>query len=306
VSALPQDEAGRSAGVHPAHRGSIHLEDGKVISQETWPGEQFVLRIAAPKCAAHALPGSFVHLTCDPDVPMRRPLSIQRVDAKEGWIEILYKIVGPGLRALSRRHAGDDISVLGPIGQPFRPDPKKPRALLVGGGVGIPPMIFLAEWMLEQPDKPWQPLVLMGSEIPFPFNARPSTILVPGMPAGSIAAHPLLDGWSVPSRLASKAGFPGCYDGFVTQLADEWLGSLDAAAKLEVEVFTCGPTPMLEAMAKVAAKHDVPCQVSLEEFMACAVGGCAGCTVKVATPDGPAMKRVCVDGPVFDSRAVFG
>ena len=71
-------------------------------------------------------------------------------------------------------------------------------------------------------------------------------------------------------------------------------------------MFSCGPTPMLEAMAKVAAKHDVPCQVSLEEFMACAVGGCAGCTVKVTTPDGPAMKRVCVDGPVFDARAVFG
>ena len=128
---------------------------------------------------------------------------------------------------------------------------------------------------------------------------------MPGIPAGSIAAMPLLDGWSVPSRLASKAGFAGCYDGFVTQLADEWLGSLDAAAKAEVEVFSCGPTPMLEAMAKVAAKHGVPCQVSLEEFMACAVGGCAGCTVKVMTPDGPAMKRVCVDGPVFDSRAVF-
>ena len=91
---------------------------------------------------------------------------------------------------------------------------------------------------------------------------------------------PLLDGWGVPSRLASKAGFPGCYDGFVTQLADEWLGSLDAAAKAEVEVFSCGPTPMLEAMAKVAVKHGVPCQVSLEEFMACAVGGCAGCTVR--------------------------
>ena len=305
MSALPQDEAGRSAGVHPAHRGSIYLEDAKVISQENWPGEQFVLRISAPKCAARALPGSFVHLTCDPDVPMRRPLSLQRVNAQEGWIEILYKIVGPGLRALSRRHAGDDISVLGPIGQPFRPDAKKPRALLVGGGVGIPPMIFLAEWMVDQPGKPWQPLVLMGSEIPFPFKARPSTILVPGIPAGSIAAHPLLDGWSVPSRLASRAGFPGCYDGFVTQLADEWLGTLDAASKREVEVFACGPTPMLEAMAKVAIKHDVPCQVSLEEFMACAVGGCAGCTVKVVTPDGLAMKRVCVDGPVFDSRAVF-
>jgi dihydroorotate dehydrogenase electron transfer subunit len=166
-------------------------------------------------------------------------------------------------------------------------------------------MVFLAEWMCEQPGKPWQPLVLMGSEIPFPFKTRPSTILVPGIPAGSIAAMPLLDGWSVPSRLASRAGFPGCYDGFVTQLADEWLGSLAAAGRAQVEVFACGPTPMLEAMAKVAVKHDVPCQVSLEEFMACAVGGCAGCTVRVATPEGPAMKRVCVDGPVFDSRAVF-
>ncbi len=310
MSALPQDEAGRGKGVHPAHRGSIFLEDGKVLSHETWPGDQFVLKLSAPRSAARALPGSFVHLTCDPDVPMRRPLSIQRVNATEGWIEILYKIVGPGLRALSMRRAGDDISVLGPIGQPFRPDPKRPRPLLVGGGVGIPPMVFLAEWMtapaIDGKAGPWKPLVLMGSEIPFPFKTRPSTILVPGMPAGTIGAHPLLDGWGVPSRLASKAGFAGCYDGFVTQLADEWLGSLDAVAKAEVEIFSCGPTPMLEAVHKVATKHGVPCQVSLEEFMACAVGGCAGCTVKVATPDGPAMKRVCVDGPVFDSRAVFG
>jgi len=301
---LPQDEAGRGHGVHPAHRGSIHLEDGKVVAQESWPGEQFVLRVSAPKCARLALPGSFVHLTCDPDVPMRRPLSIQRVNAAEGWIEILYKIVGPGLRALSRRRVGDAISVLGPIGQPFRPDRARPRSLLIGGGVGIPPMVFSGH-QSNGLGGPWKPLVLMGSEIPFPFKARPSTILVPGIPAGTIAAMPLLDGWGVPSRLATKAGYPGCYDGFVTQLADEWLGSLDASGRNEVEMFSCGPTPMLEAVAKVAARHDVPCQVSLEEFMACAVGGCAGCTVKVATPDGPAMKRVCVDGPVFDSRAVF-
>jgi dihydroorotate dehydrogenase electron transfer subunit len=303
--ALPHEEPGRSPGVHPAHRGSIFLEDGSVVAHETWPGDQYVLRLQAPKCAERALPGSFVHLTCDPDVPMRRPLSIQRVNATEGWIEILYKIVGPGLRSLSKRRVGDTMSVLGPIGQPFRPDPARPRSLLVGGGVGIPPMVFLAEWMSVR-GGPWKPLVLMGSEIPFPFKTRPSTILVPGIPAGAIAAMPLLDGWGVPSRLATKAGFAGCYDGFVTQFADEWLGSLAAQAKAEVEVFSCGPTPMLEAMAKVAVKHGVPCQVSLEEFMACAVGGCAGCTVMVATPDGPAMKRVCVDGPVFDSRAVFG
>ena len=306
MHALPHEEPGRGAGVHPAHRGSIFLEDGEILAHEEWPSDQFVLRVKAPKCAARALPGSFVHLTCDPDVPMRRPLSIQRANGAEGWIEILYKVLGSGLRALSRRRPGESLSVLGPIGQPFRPDPNRPRSLLVGGGVGIPPMVFLAEWMLQQPSAPWKPLVLMGSEVPFPFKARPSTILVTGIPAGSIAAMPLLDGWGVPSRLATKAGFAGCFDGFVTQLADEWLGALDSTAKSEVEIFSCGPTPMLEAVAEVAGKHGVPCQVSLEEFMACAVGGCAGCTVKVATPDGPAMKRVCVDGPVFDSRAVFG
>src|SRR4029434_10800944 len=136
-------------------------------------------------------------------------------------------------------------------------------------------------------------------------KTRPTTILVPAIPAGAIAAMPLLDGWSVPSRLASKAGYPGCYDGFVTQLADEWLGSLDATARAEVEVFSCGPTPMLEAMAKVAAKHGVPCQVSLEEFMACAVGGCAGCTVLVQTEGGPAMRRVWGDVPVSDAAPFF-
>ena len=113
---------------------------------------------------------------------------------------------------------------------------------------------------------------------------------------------PLLEEWGIASRLASRAGFPGCFDGFVTELADEWLRNPRAARELaEVEIFACGPTPMLEATAALARRHGVPCQVSLEEFMACAVGGCAGCTVLVRTPEGPAMKRVCVDGPVFDA-----
>jgi dihydroorotate dehydrogenase electron transfer subunit len=73
----------------------------------------------------------------------------------------------------------------------------------------------------------------------------------------------------------------------------------------EVEIFSCGPTPMLKAVAALAREFEVACQVSLEEFMACAVGGCAGCTVEVATPSGPAMKRVCVDGPVFDAYTIF-
>jgi len=287
------------------HRGTIFVEDAELLSQQEFPGQQFVIRLHAPKCAAAATPGSFAHLTVDPQVPMRRPLSIQRVDAKAGWVEILYKIVGPGLEALSKRPVGATVSVMGPIGNGFRPSPERPRTLLVGGGVGIPPMVFLAESLKDRTDAEWKPLVLMGSEIPFPFQTRPSTIIVPGIPEGVIACMPLLDGWDVPSRLATLAGFPGCFDGYVTDLAAAWLSSLDEPALAEVELFACGPTPMLQATARVARRFGVPCQVSLEEFMACAVGGCAGCAVPVVTDAGLAMKRVCVDGPVFDANAVY-
>jgi dihydroorotate dehydrogenase electron transfer subunit len=284
-------------------RGTIFLEQSRVLSQLAYDAEQFVLRLAAPKCAAAAQPGSFAHLTCDPTIPMRRPLSIMRADPAAGWIEILYKVVGPGLQALAARKAGDEVSVLGPIGKPFVPHPDRPRALLIGGGVGIPPMVFLADRLRTQ--RGYKPLVLMGSEVPFPFRTRPSATIVAGIPHGSIACMPLLEEWGVPSRLASKSDFPGCYPGFVTELAEEWLRSLGPAELAEVEIFACGPTPMLKATAALARRHGLPCQVSLEEFMACAVGGCAGCTVLVRTADGPAMKRVCVDGPVFDAYAVF-
>jgi dihydroorotate dehydrogenase electron transfer subunit len=287
------------------HRGTIFVEDAELLSQQEFAGRQFVIRLRAPKCAAAATPGSFAHLTCDPLLPMRRPLSIMRTDPAAGWIEILYKIVGPGLEALSKQPLGATLSVMGPIGQGFRPSPQRPKTLMIGGGVGIPPMVFLAESLKERNDAAWQPLVLMGSEIPFPFHTRPSTILLPGVPDGVIACMPLLDGWGVPSRLASLAGFAGCFEGYVTDLAAAWLSSLGAAALAEVELFACGPTPMLQATAKVARRFGVPCQVSLEEFMACAVGGCAGCAVPVVTESGLAMKRVCVDGPVFDANAVF-
>lgn len=287
------------------HRGTLFVEDAEVLAHEHFEADQHVIRLHAPKCAAKATPGSFVHLTCDPAIPMRRPLSIMRANPREGWIDILYKVVGHGLAALAGRQRGERVSTLGPIGRGFTVHPERPRTLLVGGGVGIPPMVFLAEALAADHANGWRPLVLMGSEVPFPFRARPSTILVPGVPDGTIACMPLLDGWGVPSRLASLAGFAGCYPGFVTQLAAEWLRSLAPEALAQVEVFACGPTPMLRACADVAREFGVPCQVSLEEFMACAVGGCAGCTVLVQTPRGPAMKRVCVDGPVFDAEAVF-
>jgi dihydroorotate dehydrogenase electron transfer subunit len=281
------------------------LEDGRVLSQRSFEDAQWMLRLQAPRCAARALPGSVVHLAGDEDAPMRRPLSIMRADVAEGWLEVLYQELDPGLAALARRRAGDPLSLLGPIGRGFVADPARPRPLLVGDGVGIAPLVFLAESLLDDRRAAWQPLVLVGAETPFPFRARPSTILVPGMPAGTIACMPLLDGWGVPSRLASRAGRPGCFDGGVTALADAWLGSLDAAARSEVQVFASGPRPMLEVTAALARRHALPCQVSLAETLACATGDCASCTVRIVTPEGPVVQRACVEGPVFDAAAVF-
>jgi len=294
-----------AAPAHRAHRGTIHVEDGLILQHTAAEARQYILRIAAPHTARLAAPGSFVHLRCDDALPMRRPLSIMRASAGAGWIEVLYKVVGAGTEALSRRRSGETLNLLGPIGQGFTPHPVRPRVLAIGGGVGIPPMVFLAERLATDRGTSWKPLVLMGSEIPFPFRARPSRMLVPAAPAEAIACMPLLDEWGVPSRLASGAGFAGCFNGHVTELAAHWLAALSDAERAEVEIFACGPTPMLAATAALARRFSLPCQVSLEEYMACAVGGCAGCAVEVHGPEGRAMKRVCVDGPVFEAQRVF-
>lgn len=284
------------------NRNTIFVEDGELLAVDEFPGEQFIMRIRSPKCAAAAKPGSFVHLTCDETLAMRRPLSIMRVE--DDCIDILYKIVGDGLRRLSNKQPGDSISVLGPIGQPFQPSAERPNTLLIGGGVGIPPMVFIADYLRQQGGN-WAPLAILGSELPFPFKLQSSTIKTPWVDEKIDATMPLLEGWGIPCRLATMAGFDACFDGYVTELADKWLSTLSVDELAKVEVFACGPTPMLKAVAALAEKYDLPCQVSLEEFMACAVGGCAGCAVKINTPDGEAMKRVCVDGPVFEASSVL-
>jgi dihydroorotate dehydrogenase electron transfer subunit len=282
---------------------SIFLEEAEILDHQSFAAEQHVLRLHAPECAKRARPGTFAHLRCDPLLPMRRPLSIMRANGRDAWIEILFKVVGTGTRLLSQKRPGDHVSLLGPIGRPFAPGASYVRPLLIGGGVGIPPMVFLADSL--RAERMMRPFAIFGSEVPFPFASRPSQHLIPGLPPEVIAACPLLDDWGVPNRLASRRGYPGCFEGHVTDLARTWLETLDSQTRSQVEIFACGPQPMLEATAALAKSHELPCQVSLEELMACGVGGCAGCVVPIRTPAGPAMKRVCVDGPVFDAYDVF-
>lgn len=284
------------------HRGTILVEDCEILAHEAHPAGQWILRIRAPRIAARAEPGSFVHVSCDPLLAMRRPMSLMRVDAGDGWADILYKEVGYGTRLLAGKRPGTRLSVIGPIGRPFEAIPGRSRALLLGGGVGIPPMVFLADRLRH--DRSVSPFVVMGSEVPFPFEMQESDIAVPGPATDTSATMPLLERWGVAARLASGAGFTGCHRGYVTDLARIWLDALSDDARGEVAVYACGPVSMLEACVDLAREYALPCRVSLEEYMACAAGGCAGCAVRVRTGEGRAMKRVCVDGPVFDGHTI--
>lgn len=261
------------------------------------------MRVSAPEAALRADPGSFAHIRCDAAIPLRRPLSIMRAERSSGWLEFLYKPVGAGLAALADRKPGETLSILAPIGQGFEPDPARPRILALGGGVGIPPIVFLAQKLREQAEL--ELIVLMGSEVPFPFDLTTPARTIAGIPESASQAIDLLERWGIVSRLASGAGLPGCFAGFVTELADRWLRASTPQELAKTQIIACGPEPMLHATADLAHEFDLPCQIAVEEFMACGVGGCAGCTLLVHEANGTAMKRVCVDGPVFDARAVY-
>lgn len=279
-------------------RGSLLVEDARVVRHEHHPGGQGRIELDAPGIARRARPGSFVHLRCDPLLPMRRPMSI--MGARDGRIEILYKVTGTGTRLLAGAGPGTSLSLLGPIGRPFAPDPSRPRKILVAGGVGLPPLLFLAETLVAGGHPAGDLALLYGSEEPFPFALHVGDG-PQGPRAGLLRTHAL----GIPTRLASRRlDRPGLHRGFVTELLAAELAALAPGARERVEVAACGPAAMLREVQRLLRFHGVKGELCLEEWMACAVGGCGGCTVSVRTPSGPAMKRVCVDGPVFAAETV--
>lgn len=282
------------------HRDTISVNDCQVLAHYQFEADQYIITLESKEIADSTRPGQFVHLSVSGMLAMRRPISVMSVDADNGTFDLLYKIVGEGTKQLADRKIGDVLSVIGPIGNGFELTDRK-IPLLIGGGVGMPPMIAIAQKIKD--NAYYNPYVILGSEVPFPFEASQSSLN--GFNSSKFYTMPLLEEWRVPCSLASLQDYEGVYKGYVTDLAREYLDSLSSSDLKEVEVFTCGPNPMLEAVSKLSNEYNLPCQASLEEYMACAVGGCAGCVVEVATENGPAMKRVCVDGPVFDAKTVF-
>ena len=282
------------------NRDTICVNDCQILAHYKFEADQYILTLESQEISQATRPGQFVHLSVSGMLAMRRPISVMSVDKDNGTFDLLYKIVGEGTRQLAERKIGDIVSVIGPIGNGFEVTENK-IPLLIGGGVGMPPIIAMAQEL--KGNSLYKPYVILGSEVPFPFDASESKLN--GYQSSKFHTMPLLEEWGIPCGLASLQNYDGVYQGYVTGLAKDFLDSLSSDDLSNVEIYTCGPHPMLEAVSKLASEYSIPCQASLEEFMACAVGGCAGCVVEVQTENGPAMKRVCVDGPVFEAQSVF-
>jgi len=280
------------------HHATIFEEQAEVLAHVQHDGEQAILRLLAPKTAKKAEAGQFVHIRVSDALPLRRPISIMLTNPEKGTIDLLYKKIGEGTKQLAERQKGEKLAMLGPIGKPFDLSDTSKRYVLIGGGVGVPPMIFTADTLVNKADV----VLFAGSEVAFPFALKPSTFMLPGIVGNTTLTISSLEERGIACRLASNAGLYGCYEGHVPDLARDYLLALHDDERARCVLLSCGPHPMLHAVAKLGRELDLPTQLSLEEYMACAIGGCAGCVVKTIEDGQEKYRRVCVDGPVFDAN----
>ncbi|MFH1783494.1 MAG: dihydroorotate dehydrogenase electron transfer subunit [bacterium] len=249
----------------------------KINSNKKLAPQYYQMSLNCPRIAKTCKPGQFIQVDIgEPGVFLRRPFSIYNIDKSN--IEILYKVIGKATEALSKKKKGKALSIIGPLGNGYDISNLKTqdKAILVAGGTGIASLFFLAKSMKET-----KKLVLIG--------VKNKKELVNEKEFRKLGAE---------VKISSDDASIG-HKGFVSDLLDK---TLKKEAKNSLFIFACGPKPMLKHVAKTARKYKIPCQVSMEEHMACGVGACMGCVVKVKTKKGKfAYKRACKEGPVFDS-----
>ena len=248
----------------------------ELTSTERLAPDHYLLQIDAPKIASETRPGQFVHVrvprTHDP--LLRRPLSVMLKDGRKGWIRLLVRVAGRGTNILANLAEGSALEIMGPLGNPFAlPEPGQ-EVLLVAGGVGVAPLIHLADALHTSEHKSY----IRGC-----FGAETEDTLVCW---NDFAGR--CDEFYVRTEDGS-AGDKGLVTGAVA--AQLHRGNIDA-------VYACGPPPMMKRVAEMSTDADVVCYCSFEQRMGCGIGACLGCVVPGVEGE---YLRVCTEGPVFDS-----
>lgn len=258
---------------------SNKLHQAKVLLHRPAGRGYYRLVLLAPVLAAAAAPGHFVMLrvSSNLDPLLARPFGISSVISKRS-IELYYRVAGRGTTLLTTVEKGQLLSVIGPLGNGFPAPDKAVTPLLVAGGSGFPPLLYFADWYGKQAR------LFVGSR---DKDCLPPAAVMKDLHSRTKSIH-----------YATEDGSRGVC-GFVT---DSLAGYVARPTRGEAPViYACGPHAMLESVSRLAAEHSIPCYVSMEERMACGLGVCMGCSVSMKAGG---YKRVCKEGPVFDSREI--
>ena len=261
--------------------------DAVVLSNTRLSEDYSVLALAAPAIAEAARPGQFVMLKTSRgmDPLLRRPFSIFEV-LRDGHrspigISVFNKRVGTGTGLLYEVEAGARLQCLGPLGRPFEPVDPPADAWMVAGGVGLAPFVTLAEALLAR-----------GTATTLFYGARR---------AQDLHCIDIFERLGIRIITSTEDGSAGTAGRITVPLE----AALARQASGGVHVYVCGPTPMMRAVADLAATHGRRCDVSLEQVMGCGLGGCYSCVVAAREPGGtPHHTRSCIDGPVFDASRI--
>ena len=252
-----------------------HLIQTEITKHTQLCEDMWEMSFISPEIASIALQGQFIHIR-DPnrqDPFLRRPFSICSLDRKSGRVTIIYRVVGAGTKHMATMQEGQIIDAMGPLGNWFELKGENP--LVIGGGIGIAPLVMLAD---EFKAKDISVAALLGSR-------NKGEMFWPQFFPEGTDIHITTDDGSLGIK------------GFVTAALPELLENENYD-----QIYTCGPEPLMAAVAKAAKEHSIECQVSLERHMACGVGACLTCACEKT--DGTRVKA-CTDGPVFDATEIY-
>lgn len=257
----------------------------KVIKNIEVVKNYYKILLSSGQMARLCEPGQFVEIKVADsyDPLLRRPFSIHRIRGKN--LEILYEVVGKGTQILSQKKVGEYLDIIGPLGNGFDyqlPITNYQLPILVAGGMGVAPLIFLAEQIKKRNTQ---------------YAMHNTLVLIGAKTRNHIFCEKEFKDLGCEVKISTDDGSRG-FKGKVTDLLNKVLSSIQYPVS---RIYACGPRPMLKEIAALSRRYNMPAQISLEEHMACGIGACLGCVVD--TQDG--YKQVCKEGPVFNAEEII-